>query len=354
MTTPEKWNLIVSNVQKGFSAKEAEVQQLWENFFADANLFGYSRFSGEIDSQRNITIGSSERTIPDIIIKDNISNKDLFVIELKQHNLSFNQAYKKQLFSYMRLLRLNIGILICNKIYLFILDYDDNETSMEITFTKDNPNGSKFIELFSKGDFNQEKIKAFLIETEKTKSNINRIKKDIQQLDIKDLLIEHYSDKYTIEEIRAATEHLRISIEFDNEGPIKPPVPPFVEPNSQPQPIRYDKIGKSEAIRIFINLGYSFPSKPTYASKNKTANNYWANPDITVLNNDWYMILNDWISKTLYLFVIPYNSITLSKLTTRNDNQNKIDLQIIYNDPSFTDSRSGVSFKQYLQREYKY
>lgn len=356
MALTEKWNAIVSDFQANKNLKEDAVQNLWEEIFADADVFGYSKRSREIDIWRNIQIGSRERTVPDIIIRDSINDRDLFVVELKQHNLPFNQAYKEQLFSYMRLLELKVGILICEKLFIYYRENYSTEYSIEIPFTKNSVSGEKFIELFSKGDFRQEKVKAFLVETEKTKSNISQIKKDIQQLDIKDLLIEHYSAKYTIDEIKAAIEHLHISLEFGNKAPTKPPISPLVTPKPQAPTVIVtdDKIGKSEAIRLFMNLGYAFAHKPTYASKNKTANNYWANPDITVLHNDWYLILNDWISKTLYLFVVPRSSIMLSQLTTRNDNQNKIDLQITYNDPTFTDSRSGVSFRAYLQKEYKY
>lgn len=348
MTLTEKWNAIVSDFQANKNLKEDAVQNLWEEIFADADVFGYSKRSREIDIWRNIQIGSRERTVPDIIIRDSVNDKDLFVVELKQHNLPFNQAYKEQLFSYMRLLELKVGILICDKLYIYVRENYRTEYSIEISFTKNSKYGEKFIELFSKGDFNQERIRAFLIETEKTKSNISQIKKDIQQLDLKDLLVEYYSNKYTIEEIRTAIEHLHIG----NKVTVTPPV----EHKTQPQLIvnNDDKIGKAEAIRLFMDLGYTFPSKPTYASKNKTTNNYWANPNIAVLHNNWYLILNDWISKKLYLFYIPYNSIKQSQLVTRNDQPNKIQLVIKYSDSTFTDENSGVSFRPYLQRECQY
>lgn len=236
MTTPEKWNLIVSNIQKKFTAKETEVQQLWENFFADANLFGYSRFSGEIDSQRNIHIGSYERTIPDIVIKETISKKDLFVVELKQHNLSLDTKYKEQLFSYMRLLRLNVGILVCNKIYLFVLDYDNNETSMEITFTKDNPNGSKFIELFSRGNFNENLVKQFIEKNKEIKKHIQEIRNDLQNLSIANIIKDYYSSRYSNEEIEIALKNLQITVSFNPQIPPLPNVPPIKTP--QPLPTR--------------------------------------------------------------------------------------------------------------------
>lgn len=224
MTIIEKWNLIVSNVQKKLSAKENEIQQLWENIFTDANFFGYSRFSGEIDSQRNIHIGSYERTIPDIIIKDSVSNKDLFVVELKQHNLSFDAKYKEQLFSYMRLLRLNVGVLICNKIYLFVLDYDDNETSMEIAFTNNNLNGSKFIELFSKGNYDENAVKHFIEKNQELKAHIQEICTDLQTLSIIDVIKEYYASKYSNEEIEIALKNLHISVSFNVQTPKQPTI----------------------------------------------------------------------------------------------------------------------------------
>ena len=204
MTTIEKWNLIISHVQKKLSAKETEVQQLWENIFADANLFGYSKFSGEIDGQRNIHIGSSARTIPDIIIRDIPNNKDLFAVELKQHNLSFDSNFKLQLFSYMKLLRLNVGVLICNKIYLYVLNDDDSEMSMEIPFLPNSADGEGFLELFIKGNFDIDKVKDFIKSHEKKIQRIAQIKKEAQSLKLEDLLIEHFSPNYSVDEIKQA------------------------------------------------------------------------------------------------------------------------------------------------------
>ena len=101
MTLIEKWNSIVSDFQTNKTSREDVIQNLWVEIFADAAMFGYSKRSGEIDIWRNIQIGARERTIPDIIIRDSVNNKDLFVVELKQHNLPFSQTYKEQLLSYM-------------------------------------------------------------------------------------------------------------------------------------------------------------------------------------------------------------------------------------------------------------
>ena len=274
MTTADKWNLIVSNVQKKLNAKENEVQQLWENIFADANFFGYSRFSDEIDSQRNIHIGSYERTIPDIIIKDSVNNKDLFVLELKQHNLSFDNKYKEQLFSYMKLLRLSVGILICNKIYLYVLDFNDNETSMEIAFKKDNPNGIKFIELFSKSAYSENAIKQFIKTTNELKTHVLEIREDLKSLSIKDVIKSYYADKYSDEEIEIAIKNLQVSILFNSQNqtqtPVTTPLPPKIS-NGQAYKTRSSKFYNEEF--TFTNESTSYRGKNGYKAYNSNGEN---------------------------------------------------------------------------------
>ena len=105
---------------------------------------------------------------------------------------------------------------------------------------------------------------------------------------------------------------------------------------------------KSKAIRIFKNIGLNISGEITFASKNRTANNYWANPAFDVLSKNWTLILNDWVNRILYLLIIPANSINESQLVSRNDKKNVIDLQIAYDDSTFTDNRSGFSFKEYI------
>ena len=85
----------------------------------------------------------------------------------------------------------------------------------------------------------------------------------------------------------------------------------------------------------------------TFASKNRASNFYWANPQFDVLEQDWYLILNDWYKKELHLFRTPAYALAANALASRSDNEDKIDLQIIYNDSTFTDSRSKISFANF-------
>ncbi len=112
---------------------------------------------------------------------------------------------------------------------------------------------------------------------------------------------------------------------------------------------------KNIAIRMFIANGNTVSKPTTFASKNKSAYNYWANPNWhDVINSDWFLILNDNILKRLYLFIIPKFTFKKDDFITRADNSNQIDLQIAYNDPTFTDNRSKISFRKFLVAELKY
>ena len=111
---------------------------------------------------------------------------------------------------------------------------------------------------------------------------------------------------------------------------------------------------KSLAISIFRSKGFLSSHNITYASKNRTAYNYWANPRFEMLEREWFLILNDWINRVLYLFKIPSGSFSEDDLIARADHNDQIDLQIIYNDVSFRDARSNVIFRDYLVKSEKY
>lgn len=87
----------------------------------------------------------------------------------------------------------------------------------------------------------------------------------------------------------------------------------------------------------------------TFASKNATVETYWANPNIKLLNQDWWLLLNDTKNKKLHIFFIPANSISRNKVKLKADNSFKINLQIIYDDKMFTDGPSSINFYQWYK-----
>lgn len=114
------------------------------------------------------------------------------------------------------------------------------------------------------------------------------------------------------------------------------------------------KITKNIAINLFKSKNFVTSRNTTFASKNKASNCYWANPLFESLKQDWYLILNDWQKNELHLFKIPVHALSENDLVCRADNEDKIDLQISYNDPSFTDTRSKISFAQFLISSISY
>lgn len=121
------------------------------------------------------------------------------------------------------------------------------------------------------------------------------------------------------------------------------------------------EINKSMAIQLCLDKGIPINrNNCTFSSQNQghTGNNkYWANPPFDKLKNDWWLILNDIDRRQLYLFLIPAGAIKSNEVIARTDKSYQIDIQIHYNDhhhPNFTDSRSGIDFKQWLVKTIPY
>lgn len=114
------------------------------------------------------------------------------------------------------------------------------------------------------------------------------------------------------------------------------------------------KMTKTIAIALLRRNNLQVSGIVTFSSKNKSTDKYWSNPNIEVLENDWSLILNDPLGKKLHLFYIPKNSILLNEITVRSDLERLIDIQIQFNDPSFTDTRSGYMFRSYLKGTVEY
>lgn len=114
------------------------------------------------------------------------------------------------------------------------------------------------------------------------------------------------------------------------------------------------KMTKSRAKRLFANANIEITDTVTFASKNRAVANYWANPSFDVLKKDYTLILNDVVRKKLILFLIPAYSIKDFELEKRRDRPELIDLQIAYNDRTYTDARSGYSFSKFFVKEISY
>jgi len=219
MTSAEKWNFLVQHYNKNRNALEKEVvQPAWEKIFSE--IFGYMSITGEIVRQPPVRLGRTDRGAADILIRQN--KTDLFVVELKRYNNDLTDDMCEQLLSYMRLLCCEIGIIICDKIYVFNgSGRGANESKMvSIDFVDDNPDGIKFIELFSKGSFNTFDISTFFENKVKLSNDIKQIKSEITPPFIIEILRGHFLEKYSQEAFEAVKKTLDINVSHSESVPI--------------------------------------------------------------------------------------------------------------------------------------
>lgn len=160
----EKWNYIVEKHNENYNRSETVVQRDWEAIFLE--IFGYKRVNNEIQSQFSVQIGSGKRIVADIVIAKD--NKNSFVAELKQYKLPFTLNMERQIISYFNQLHISIGILVCEKLYLYSYNYAENIVEkIEIPFERNNSNGVEFVKLFDKQNYDEKQIKAFIKEQSK-------------------------------------------------------------------------------------------------------------------------------------------------------------------------------------------
>lgn len=187
----EKWNeicfLLSENIKKDISENEFE-----QKVIQALLILGWKEYLGDFDVRPSFKIGAANSITPDFIIKSENKEK-LFVIEIKQPQLSINLGFQKQLFSYMRQLKLEYGLLIGQNIQIFydgILSKQDDPILLEnITFERNSEKGEIFVELFCKINFSAESLNSFTL---KSLEKLNR-KEDFKILSSK-ILSENFKD----------------------------------------------------------------------------------------------------------------------------------------------------------------
>ena len=196
----EKWNELCFILSESVSDNASE--QLFELKVIQAfEKLGWSHFKKEISVRESIQVGSTNRITPDLIIKSN--NTNLFVVEVKKPSVDLkNPDHQYQLSSYMRMLRLNFGILVGNEIKIFIdgslVGTNQFELLESISFTKDNPQGLNFINLFQKETFSNENIEKYIqdkIENIKDNQTIENLRKEITNSEYSDFLRDKLKNK---------------------------------------------------------------------------------------------------------------------------------------------------------------
>jgi hypothetical protein len=173
----EKWKeicfLLSENIRTEISESDFE-----QNVIQSLRVLDWKEYSGDLQIRPSFPIGASNRIVPDIVI-NSAEKKNLFVIEIKQPSIPLNTKFQQQLFSYMRQLKLQYGVLIGQVIQIFydgdLTEHDEPVLLETIDFEKDSQKGQKFVELFNKENFSYNSLNTF------TQNSLNKINRKNEQ-----------------------------------------------------------------------------------------------------------------------------------------------------------------------------
>ena len=183
---------------------------------------GWAPWRDEIKHKPNLRIGNRNSIQPDILIMRD--GEEQFVIEVKRPNHTQQGEDINQLESYMRQLKLKVGIYIGERLEVF---YDKPDSKhvvsvLQISIDLNEKRGSRFVELFSKDSFSKDSIVDFCeerIQEIQRQNSLNEIKESLiadAQTQITESLRPYLMDKYgnafSEEEIKGMLAQLHFSV----------------------------------------------------------------------------------------------------------------------------------------------
>lgn len=179
----EKWQEFIYDLceDKKNKVEEKVYHSTIENLF---RLLGWVKHKGDICHKERFHNGNNNSLEPDIMIKKDGENQ--FIVEVKRPVYSQTEKERQQLLSYMRRVKLLVGIYIGEHIEIFYdndIKGDDKLTSiLKIDLNPDDENGAKFVELFSKENFSKDSIIEFCkerIQEMERQETLNKIKESL-------------------------------------------------------------------------------------------------------------------------------------------------------------------------------
>ena len=225
----EKWNEFVYELleAKNKNAEESEYHFIIES---QLKLLGWLKFKGEICHKTNIPIGNNNFIQPDILIKKD--GEDMFVIEVKRPVHTLTDRERQQLGSYMRQLKLTIGLYIGDHIEIFYDKPDAKEiiSVFSVKLESNTKDGEKFVSLFDRGRYDQAEIHKFCeeqIAKQKEKENLDRLRdrllaegESIIAESLKQYLAFKYDDAISEDKIEEMLSSLTFSISLKGNNPV--------------------------------------------------------------------------------------------------------------------------------------
>lgn len=219
-----RWNTIVKNLRRS-KQKNVDEDTYQDTIECQLQLLGW--FDG-IESRPSLPNGASKTLIPDIVL-----NKDghrVLPLEIKRPNNTLNERQACQLSSYMRRLRLSLGVYIGENIQLYYDTPEDDNDAVSvctIELEENNPLGRKICHLLAYDNFDVKTLEDFCIEQLRMKNARNDFRKRIQEYvspqtasqNILELLKEKFlTEGYDSPIIDAELKKLSIRIDYHTEN----------------------------------------------------------------------------------------------------------------------------------------
>ena len=200
-------------------------------------ILGWKRYNNSLQTQCSIPIGNNNHIRLDILLSKN--NIKVLPIEIKRPSNLCNERQEQQLMSYMRILRLNVGLYIGEEIRLYYDNPNDSLDAICVFSSKINTeskNGAKLCELLSYSHFESEKLELFCKEQYnniQAQKNFQKYFADFLSLDnaeknmislIKEKFInEGYEETIIDNELK----YIQLSVSYTPKGNITPVIRPI-------------------------------------------------------------------------------------------------------------------------------
>ena len=228
----ENWPEIVETLIPYFETNsvEGDYQREIENCL---KFLGWKKTNGTMVSQYTLPIGNSNSIRPDIVLwrkNEHDTQSPVLPIEIKRPSNIQNERQENQLMSYMRQLKLNVGLYIGEKIQLYYDIPNDGENPICVftaEFKKEDVNGSIICDLLTYDKFNLGKIETFCNEQYKKIQARNNLHRRVSEFlsegnGVKNI-ISLLKDKFTAEgfEESAINEefaNLTLTVHYENKS----------------------------------------------------------------------------------------------------------------------------------------
>lgn len=225
----ERWNEIcfLVNRYRTPNATERDFQIEAENIF---EKLGWSRYKGEVASQVTIPVGAAQSVRPDIVL--NFGGQNALVVELKKPNAGISSRNIDQLFSYMRLLKLDYGILIGDTIQVY---FDDPETMdapvqiVEIPFIANSADGVEFCKTIAHEDFSSSRLNEYAKSLMQRGSMADQVQELFKLLCsaeapslVRQALFQFFCERYAPEVVNRTLDRINIEAAIGSSSPTDP------------------------------------------------------------------------------------------------------------------------------------